>query len=377
MTSLLFNSVDLRDVLAGQEKAMSIEVSSLSEDRVLNTAPEELCDYFVRKYRIEPLVIDESAIKVDYGDAQIDVSQRFEYAVFDRGSPTYVTGTRITFFVPFSGDPELFKCRPSTFSLNPPRGVVRGNELVFIYDRTTQDVSNIGSDFDRERQSVQQNLSRIADQVEQFNSTIRSKVSQQIGARREKLLQDRGIIEGLGFPLKRRSGVPTTYASPEVRRRIVPQLPSVSTKPYRPEPTLEVNEYERILSVISNMVMVMERSPSAFKTMGEEDLRQHFLVQLNGQYEGQATGETFNCEGKTDILIRAEGKNIFIAECKSALATSNGMRAGAAGWVPSSSQSRVRAVALSEFSSSTSHLKATLASTTTNSFMPISRFRHP
>ena len=316
MTSLLFNSADLRDVLAGQEKAMSIEVSSLSEDRVLNTAPEDLCDYFVRKYRIEPLVIDESAIKVDYGDAQIDVSQRFEYAVFDRGSPTYVTGTRITFFVPFSGDPELFKCRPSTFSLNPPRGVVRGNELVFVYDRTTQDVSNIGSDFDRERQSVQQNLSRIADQVEQFNSTIRSKVSQQIGARREKLLQDRGIIEGLGFPLKRRSGVPTTYASPEVRRRIVPQLPSVSTKPYRPEPTLEVNEYERILSVISNMVMVMERSPSAFKTMGEEDLRQHFLVQLNGQYEGQATGETFNCEGKTDILIRAEGKNIFIAECK-------------------------------------------------------------
>src|SRR5207253_7059486 len=31
---------------------------------------------------------------------------------------------------------------------------------------------------------------------------------------------------------------------------------------------------------------------------------------------GQATGETFNFEGKADILIRAEGKNIFIAECK-------------------------------------------------------------
>jgi hypothetical protein len=42
----------------------------------------------------------------------------------------------------------------------------------------------------------------------------------------------------------------------------------------------------------------------------------HFLVQLNGQYEGQATGETFNFDGKTDILIRANGRNIFIAECK-------------------------------------------------------------
>ena len=316
MTNFLFRGADLRDLLAGQEQAISKEIGSSSEDRVLNTSAEELCNYFVGKYRIDPLEIDEAGIEVDYGDAQIDVSQRVEYAVFDRGRPTHVTGTRVTFLVPFSGDPELFKCRPSTFSLNPPRGVVRGNELVFVYDRTTQDVSNIGNEFDRERQSVQQHFSRIADQVEQFNSTLRTKVSQQIGARREKLLQDRGIIEGLGFPLKRRSGVPTTYASPEVKRRVVPQLPPVSTKPYRPEPTLDMNEYEHILSVISNMVMVMERSPSAFRTMGEEDLRQHFLVQLNGQYEGQATGETFNYDGKTDILIRAEGQNIFIAECK-------------------------------------------------------------
>lgn len=60
----------------------------------------------------------------------------------------------------------------------------------------------------------------------------------------------------------------------------------------------------------------MERSPHAFSGMGEEDLRTHFLVQLNGLYEGNATGETFNFEGKTDILIRVEGKNIFIGECK-------------------------------------------------------------
>ncbi len=50
--------------------------------------------------------------------------------------------------------------------------------------------------------------------------------------------------------------------------------------------------------------------------MEEEDIRIHFLVQLNGQYEGNATGETFNLYGKTDILIRIQDRNIFIAECK-------------------------------------------------------------
>ena len=77
-----------------------------------------------------------------------------------------------------------------------------------------------------------------------------------------------------------------------------------------------MDENEHILEVIQNMALVIERSPSEFASMKEETLRSHFLVQLNGHYEGQATGETFNFEGKTDILIRSEGKNIFIAECK-------------------------------------------------------------
>jgi hypothetical protein len=64
------------------------------------------------------------------------------------------------------------------------------------------------------------------------------------------------------------------------------------------------------------MALVMERSPRAFARMDEEALRQHFLVQLNGQFEGGATGETFNFGGKTDILLRADGRNVFIAECK-------------------------------------------------------------
>ena len=316
MMDSLFSDSDLGNVLAIQEQALSNEIASLNEDRVLSTSLEELCEYFVGKYEVEPIVIDETGIQVDYGDAQVDVSHRFEYAVFNRGRPTHVTGTRITFYVPFSGDSNLFKCRPSSWSSYTPRGSVRGSDLIFVYDRPSGDAPNIGNEFKRDINSVGDYLAWSADDLEKFNSSLHQKASQQLSARREKLLSDRGIIESLGFPLKRRTGVPTTYAAPEVKRRVVPQLPPVSTVPYKPEPTLEMAEYEYILSVISSMVLVMERSPRAFKGMGEEDLRQQFLVQLNGHYEGQATGETFNYEGKTDILIRANGRNIFIAECK-------------------------------------------------------------
>ena len=52
-----------------------------------------------------------------------------------------------------------------------------------------------------------------------------------------------------------------------------------------------MDEYEHILGVITNMVSVIERSPQHFAGIREEALRSHFLVQLNGQYEGQATGD--------------------------------------------------------------------------------------
>jgi hypothetical protein len=37
---------------------------------------------------------------------------------------------------------------------------------------------------------------------------------------------------------------------------------------------------------------------------------------LNTHYRGQGTAEAFNVAGKTDILVRHEGNNLFIGECK-------------------------------------------------------------
>jgi hypothetical protein len=128
-------------------------------------------------------------------------------------------------------------------------------------------------------------------------------------------MKEQGFVASLGYPIKEASGVPTTYAVAEVKRKVVIQRPVATTTPFTPEPALDMGNYEAILKIISDMVLVMERSPHAFENMKEEDLRQQFLVPLNGHFEGQATGETFNYEGKTDILIRSEGKNIFIAEC--------------------------------------------------------------
>jgi hypothetical protein len=174
----------------------------------------------------------------------------------------------------------------------------------------------VRSQVDSELNHIKGNLANLKPEVESYNNGLREISRAAIEARRAKLLRDQNLVSAIGFPLKQRSDAPNTFITPEVRRKIRPTLPAVGNAPFEPEPELSNADYEHILNVIDSMALVMERSPSAFASMDEEALRSHFLVQLNGHYEGQATGETFNYEGKTDILIRVSGKNIFIGECK-------------------------------------------------------------
>ena len=316
MDDLLFYQLDLYATIANHERALGDEVNSLSENEVLNTSQEDLVRYLVAKYRFDVPHIDEDNIRADYGDAKIDVSGDFRRFIRDRSRPFHISGTRITFNVPFSGDPDLFKCQPSRRSLSPPRATVGKDQLTFTYELTAEELSQVGDRFDRDLSATQDHLGYVVADVSGFNSGLRENAGSKIDARRAKLLQDREIVASLRFPLQRAKETPSTFVTPDVKRRPPPRKPVASPGQFSPEPELGMEDYEHILSVLSNMVTVMERSPGAFKSMKEEDLRWQFLVQLNGHYEGRATGETFNAEGKTDILIREEGKNIFIAECK-------------------------------------------------------------
>ena len=124
-----------------------------------------------------------------------------------------------------------------------------------------------------------------------------------------------GAVAALGFPVKRKDASPT-FIIPTKRRERPVQRPSVSNGKYEPEPILDDAEYQYILQILRSMSFVIERSPTSFASLDEEAISDHFLIQLNGHYEGGAIGETFNASGKTDILIRAGDKNVFVAECK-------------------------------------------------------------
>lgn len=312
----LFSSVRWNDVERNQLEEMQRAVGGMDGNRLLNTSVDDLVIYFEQKFQIEIPALLTEEIVVDQREAQIDVSKDHNRMIFDRSRPFNITGTEIEVEIPFSGEADAFKIQPTTFTMSPPRAKVLGSTLVLRIIGTNLDADRVRGEIDSTVSEIQNHLLTLKSNAQGLRAQLPSQARLAIESRRQKLLGDRNLVGGLGFKMKPRSGTQQTFTAPEVRRKITLALPPANSSPYKPEPVLSNADYEHILNVLQNMVEVMERSPSAFVTMDEESIRSHFLVQLNGHYDGQATGETFNYEGKTDILVRSEGKNIFIGECK-------------------------------------------------------------
>ena len=312
----LFTGPDWLSVDRNQRQNMAREIETIDADRLLNTSVDDLALYFEEKFRIDVPELNTGEIVVDQREKQIDVSHDPMRMIIGYGQPVYVTGSEVEVEIPFSGEPEAFQIRPNPYTLNPPRASIRGYNVIFSIVDVSLNTVAVKHEIDKTVASVQSYLAALRSNVSNLNSRLLAEARSGIEARRRKLLSDRNLVASLGFKMKQRTGISQTYVAPEIRRRITPVMPSAGASPYKPEPTLSMDDYDHILGIMQNMVQVMELSPSAFCSMDEEALRSHFLVQLNGHYEGQATGETFNYEGKTDILVRSDGRNIFIAECK-------------------------------------------------------------
>lgn len=316
--NVLFYSLgDIYEFLEGQKSGHKAEIESLNRDYILKVSEEDLCKSLIDKHSLEvPVLHDDKLYVLPAKDTTIDVSGRFDYVSPRDGEPHYVKGTSVTIAIPFEGDGQFFEFSPSVYTSYHPRGVVSDNEILLTYEDVNMEPSKLKSEYEHDVKMIKQHLISISNMVSQHNKFIESETTQLVKKRKEKILKEHNLVAALGIPIKRREDSAATYTIPTVRRKAKIEMPRVESGSFKPEPALPETDYEHILKIIHDMALVFERSPHAFIGMEEENLRTHILVQLNGHYEGQATGETFNFNGKTDILIRHDGGNVFIAECK-------------------------------------------------------------
>ena len=314
---LLFFEKDLSALIRGYESAIQREVAGWERNRILASSESDLVSYLVEKYTLDaPRILRDQLHIESEGEAKIDVSGRFEYDIWDRGQPFHVAGSFVTVAIPFEGDGDLFEFKASTFNFNPPRGRVSGSSVLISFRGVEMNADQTREEIDATVGKIEQHLEWIRNDCAGWNSRVSSLAEQCVRDRKDRLLKQANMVSALGLPMKRRAESAVVSAVPVTRRKRPIVLPPAPREAFKPEPALLDSEYDYILAVIDHMSRNIERSPSTFVQMKEEQVRDIILVNLNGHYEGNATGETFNAEGKTDILIRADGRNVFIAECK-------------------------------------------------------------
>ncbi|WP_141755020.1 hypothetical protein [Burkholderia plantarii] len=119
----LFHTGELFQQLSAGLNSVRDAVGNIPRDQFLATSVDTLVEYIEQKFHIEPLVLHEDQMQMEHSETKIDVTGRIEYGSFD-GSRVLTDGHKLRFFLPFSGNAELWNLRPNAWSSMVPEGEV-------------------------------------------------------------------------------------------------------------------------------------------------------------------------------------------------------------------------------------------------------------
>lgn len=323
-----FSGTDTRNYFAALHRKMKTEVEQMSDAEIVSCNFEEWSDYRVAKYSVTPITIFETNIEKTLTETKVKKANPF------RGHPNErdfveIDGVRVTFKIPFDGEPSLFELQPSSYILSRfatqsfvnPHGDECGS-FTLDFEYTKQELQDKGEAmaeyvqkrFENEFENYKTMIGNVNTEVASFNSGLSATAMRLLNERKKKADSFSAISNALHIPLTPSKNAPNT--KPIQLKRIVRQPSAKSAfKPTTPELCITDEDYKNINNIITMCGTTMEKTARTYFANSEEELRDHLLATLNTHYDA-ATGETFRKIGKTDIHIEFENKAAFIGECK-------------------------------------------------------------
>lgn len=314
--SRVFGERELRDFLEASKMNVAQSIESEKDDYILNVNEDDYVAHRVSEATVENLEIHVDDIYASSSEQMIP-AEYFPRDFHVYSGKSYKKDV-IKFHVPISGNIQLLHCIPSSRILWTMEIEVDRDEFCFEIVNFKDNADEIVRRKDENIRSILQQYENVKVEVERANASLEQHVRNAFNARKQKIQKSSGVLASLGVPIKKSSAAPSTFSvpSPQKRKKLILDKPSVKEAGFSPEPSLDQVTYIDILKLIHDVGKEFERLPSLYAGKEEEHLRDHFLMMLEPNFEGSATGETFNKTGKTDILLRHEGSHVFIGECK-------------------------------------------------------------
>lgn len=313
-----FRDIDLGMILSSNRKKMAAKVDSFTNEEIMANDLEILTSNLYEEFRIESVeIMDEEFSKRHIEQAKI--KKRIDSFLQDYYGKEYVEvdGVIMTFYFPFTGWGELFKCHASMFACGGYPDITVGMMYIsFVYEYSLEEVQGENAR-DKVLKKVERDIKDIRDginyankDVEAYNMSLKKQALHLLEEKKGKVESFFSVANMFEVPVKK-----SAYAETHVplQRKIVP-----IAHEYKKEDIYSISDanYADILATIKHMGSTYERTPRSYKDMKEEDLRNTLLAALNGTYLGGAVGEAFRNNGKTDICIEEKNRAAFVAECK-------------------------------------------------------------
>ena len=325
---VLFNGKDSQAFLAPFRAKLKEEIENFSDEEIVSIDFQEWVNHLSEKYRIDPILLFEENIEKNMTRIKVKKANPF-HKFSDEENYFEMDGVRISYKIPFDGDPDLFSIQPSSriltrFEVNnfirPYKDECGSFTLDFEY--TEDELKSKGdtmleyeqNNFENEFRKYKTMLDNVNSEITSYNDSLPDTVMQLLVERKKKAESFSAISTALQIPLTVSKNVPNINPIP--LKRVMRHLTAKPIiKSAKPEPYICDSDYTNINKIIFMCGTTMEKTARTYYANNEEELRDHLLATLNTHYEA-ATGETFRKLGKTDILIEFENKAAFIGECK-------------------------------------------------------------
>ena len=293
---------------------MKQEISELSSSE-LETSADSLTLIFSSKYSPSPIQLHEP-IHEDVGQVEKTTERLSPSPNLPRGGKVTKKVQRLKLKIPYTGERHMLHTQPRSYTTSfPTYDELTDSEIVHYVDYQVQ-----GKDAEEIKNTIDNDISHwhgeLKDYVNRLNKDIR-KMQTSFEEQSRRFLEDHRenmdakdeALAELGIsPQNGEQG----FVEPEKKKELeLPDLTDSSSKTQR----IRDRTFVDILDIIDSMRISVEQAENTVRDLDEESLRTIFLGAINSHY-GNATAESFNRGGKTDILLRHQGVNLFVAECK-------------------------------------------------------------
>lgn len=312
------------DYANGIAKKAKTKITSLADKYLLSVDEGELVNSVFSEFKIQCPSIDLNSPEMEKTYRNIPIRD-FPHAFGPGFRDDFESPNRtekkvvLTIEYPSEGNLELLILKTNPYSMTSYElewNRKSASFEVICYDDNKPEEYRRA--IENRKQNILKHLEYLDSDINKFNSSLYSQIKSHVSDEKKRVQQRNSLIEQIGIPLKKRDNIPATFTipAPVEKKRVNVEYPKIANSTPL-DPALDDRIYQDILSLLNDVGKAFEKYPSTYEKKKEEDIRDILLLFLETHFTTMsATAESFNKDGKTDIMLKYQSNNVFVAECK-------------------------------------------------------------